>query len=175
GAELTISTAFLICSPRQATHAATGANKSAAAGNKRRSRKIDADRCQLGLDHVDYRVYYRYLFQRLDKQLTSIVNFVPTGWNPEIWNSGSFRSFALTFQIRLEPLTSKPSYLVKRSRFFEQVGRTFNNLQLVFASELIHSVTIEIQNRVVFTAHNKQSGCAHTAKRRSGQIRTPAA
>ena len=74
-----------------------------------------------------------------------------------------------------EPFQGILCHLLKRSRFFKQMRRTWNNHQLLWAAEKPVGMLIHFDHGVIFAADQQKGWCGHLRQVAFGEVRTPTA
>jgi len=74
-----------------------------------------------------------------------------------------------------EPFQGILCHLLDRSRFFEQMCRTRNDHQLLWAAKKPVGLLIHFNHGVIFATDKQQGWCGHVRQMAFGEVRTPAA
>ena len=62
------------------------------------------------------------------------------------------------FQIAFKLLTRQPRHLIKRTGFFEQVGRAGDDNEALFAAEHVVGDPVDLDNLIVVATDDEQRG-----------------
>ena len=74
-----------------------------------------------------------------------------------------------------EPLGSQAGYFVQCARLFEQMGRSRNNRNFLFATQQFIGLPVKVDNQMVQAADDQKHGRMDAGKGISGKIRPAAA
>src|SRR4051812_34326817 len=79
------------------------------------------------------------------------------------------RSFCLR-QVLREPIARKLGHLLERARFRKEVGSSGNDLKLLYAAEFAKSLTVQVNDHIIISAHDEQRGGLHAGEMLGGKV-----